>query len=117
MTTYRDQYVRIFGEPGSGRDIVLFAVSTDSPQDQHEWARDAEFSWLFGSDPGSGVGRMYGAFREGRDGGLIDNRTLFLIDREGRVAWRAAPFREVDPTSYDELAAALERIAAAPDVD
>jgi peroxiredoxin len=111
MTTYRDQYVRIFGEPGAGRDIVLFAVSADIPVEQHEWARDAEFPWLFGSDPGSEVGQLYGAFSEGRDGSLIDNRTLFVIDPEGRIAWRAAPFREVDPTAYDELAAALEEIA------
>jgi len=115
MTTYRDQYVRIFGEPGSGRAIVLLAVSTDSPTEQHEWARDAEFSWLFGSDPGSEVGQLYGAFRERSDGSLQDNRTLFVIDPDGRVAWRAAPFREVDPTAYEELAAALEDIAPAPE--
>ena len=52
-----------------------------------------------------------GAFRETRDGGLIDNRTLFIIDGEGRVAWRAVPFREVDPSAYVELREALDRIA------
>ncbi len=66
---------------------------------------------LFASDPASDVGKLYGAFRETRDGGLIDNRTLFLIDGEGRVAWRAMPFREVDPMAYVELREALDRIA------
>ena len=55
--------------------------------------------------------QQYGAIRATRDGGLIDNRTLFVIDAEGRVAWRAVPFREVDPMAYVELGEALDRIA------
>ncbi len=72
-----------------------------------------EFPFLFASDPASDVGKPYGAFRETRDGGLIDNRTLFIIDGEGRVAWRAVPYREVDPSAYVELREALDRLAPA----
>ena len=111
MTTYRDQYVRIFGEPDSDRGIVLIAISTDSPEEQHAWERDDGFEWRFGSDPGSVVGQAYGAFRQRSDGSFQDNRTLFVIDPGGTIAWRAAPFREVDPTAYDDLAAALADIA------
>ncbi len=66
---------------------------------------------MFASDPGSQVGQQYGAFREGRDGGLIDNRTLFVVDTEGKIAWSAVPFSEVDPMAYVELEEALDRIA------
>ena len=45
------------------------------------------------------------------DGNLIDNRTLFIIDTEGRFASRAVPFREVDPMAYTELGEPLERLA------
>ena len=85
MHAYRDQYASLFR---GGRDIVLIAISTDTPEALQSWAADDEFPFLFASDPGSEVGQQYGAFREGRDGNLIDNRTLFIIDPEGRIVKR-----------------------------
>ena len=108
MEAYRDQYARIFR---GGRDIVLIAISTDDADDLASWARDADFPFLFGSDPESVVGKKYGAWRSLPGGGAIDNRTVFVIDAEGVIHYVAAPFREVDPTAYDELAEAVERIA------
>lgn len=108
MEAYRDQYAQLFR---GGRDIVLLAVSTDSPEEQRSWAADADFPFLFASDPGSEVGKLYGAWRESR-GGIIDNRTVFVIDPEGVIRWVAAPFREIDPTAYEELGRAIEEIAA-----
>ncbi|MDH3296901.1 MAG: peroxiredoxin family protein [Gemmatimonadota bacterium] len=107
MEAYRDQYAQLFR---GGRDIVLLAVSTDSPEAQQSWARDADFPFLFASDPGSEVGKRYGAWRESR-GGVIDNRTVFVIDSEGVIRWVAAPFREIDPTAYEELGQAIARTA------
>ena len=108
MRAYRDQYASLFR---NGRDIVLIAISVDSAREQFEWARDEEFPFLFASDPGAKVGQVYGAFRERSDGSFLDNRTLFIVDESGKVAWRAAPFREIDPTAYEELADALNGIA------
>ncbi len=93
---------------------MLLAISTDPVEVQEAWARDAEFPFLFASDPRSAVGRQYGAFIDQGGGRTMDNRTLFIIDAQGRVAWRAAPFREVDPTAYVELGAAIDRIAPPP---
>ena len=98
MEAYRDQYARLFR---GGRDVVLLAVSSDSPEDLRDWARDAEFPFLFGSDPGSEVARSYGGI----------GRAVFVVEPEGRIAWRALPFREVDPTAYEELERAIDRIA------
>jgi peroxiredoxin Q/BCP len=111
MEAYRDQYASLFR---GGRDVVLLAISTDSAADQAAWARDAEFPFLFASDPGAEVGQAYGAYRERSDGSFTDNRTLFIVDADGRIAWRAVPFREVDPTAYEELGAAIGEIAPAP---
>ena len=108
MRAYRDQYATLFR---GGKDIVLMGISTDSPEEQHSWAEDEEFPFLFASDPGSEVGQLFGAFREGRDGNLIDNRTLFIIDPDGRIVWRAVPFREIDPMAYVELQASLDELA------
>ena len=108
MEAYRDQYARIFR---GGRDIVLIAISTDDADALASWAKDADFPFLFGSDPESVVGKKYGAWRSLPGGGAIDNRTVFVIDAEGVIRCVAAPFREVDPTAYDELAEAVDRIA------
>ena len=107
METYRDQYAELFR---GGRDIVLIALATDEPETQFDWASEADFPFLFASDPMAEVGRMYGAVRQRRDGRLTDTRTLFIVDTEGVIAWVAAPFREIDPTAYEELGAALESI-------
>ena len=108
MHAYRDQYAQMYRD---GREIILIAISTDSPQAQYEWARDDEFQFLFGSDEDSEVGRLYGAWQTMRTGAVIDNRTVFVVDTAGVIQYVAAPFREIDPIAYEELSAAIERIA------
>ncbi len=104
MNAYRDQYAQLFR---NGRDVVLIAISTDADTALGSWARDSEFPYLMASDTGGAVGRAYGATVPGR---VVDNRNLFVVGPDGRVAFRAVPFREVDPTAYTELGAAIDRI-------
>jgi peroxiredoxin len=111
MHAYRDQYATLFR---LGRGVVLIAISTDAIDALASWAADDEFPFLMGSDEGASVGRQYGAFIE-RPSGALDNRTLFVVDPDGTIAYVAAPFRELDPTAYDELGAAIERIAGPVD--
>ena len=107
MHAYRDQYAQLFR---NGRDVVLIAISTDSPEALASWAEDDEFPFLFGSDEGANVGRLYGAFID-RPSGALDNRTLFVIDPQGEIAFVASPFREIDPLAYEELQAAIDAVA------
>ena len=107
MNAYRDQYAQIFR---NGRNVVLIAISSDPDTTQASWARDSEFPFLFASDTGAVVGRLYGALAS-RPGQT--NRNLFVVGPDGRIAYRAVPFREVDPTSYTDLGAAIARIAPA----
>jgi peroxiredoxin len=107
MNAYRDQYAQLFN---GGKDVVLVAISTDSVGALASWAHDAGYPFRFASDSGGVVGRRYGAFSEKYH---VDNRTLFVIGPDGRITYRAAPFREVDPTAYTDLAAAI-RAAAKP---
>jgi peroxiredoxin len=109
MHAYRDQYATLFH---GGRNIVLIAISADSAPALASWAHDDEFPFLMASDTGSVVGKQYGAYLQRYN---LDNRTLFVIGPDGRIAWRAVPFREIDPTAYTALGAALERIASPPD--
>jgi len=36
---------------------------------------------------------------------------LFVVTPDGKIGYKATPFREVDPQAYTELGAALTRIA------
>ena len=101
MDAYRDQYARLFK---NGRGVVLIAISADPDTALASWARDAEYPFLFASDSRTAVARQYGALAE--DPGLT-NRNLFVVGPDGRIAYRAVPFREIDPSAYEELGVAI----------
>lgn len=112
MEAYRDQYASLFND---GENVTLIGISTDDAEVLHDWAEEAEFPFLFASDPGAQVGQLYGAFRQLDDGRYIDNRTVFVIDPEGVIRYVAAPFREIDPTAYEELEAAVDAVVEGRD--
>jgi thioredoxin-dependent peroxiredoxin len=105
MDAYRDQYATLFA---NGRGVVLIAISADPDTALASWARDSEYPFLFASDSGTAVARRYGALAE--QPGLT-NRNLFVVGPDGRIAYRAVPFREIDPSAYKELEAALRRLS------
>jgi peroxiredoxin Q/BCP len=103
METYRDRYRDLFGE-----DAVLIAISNDPAEALASWARDANFPFRFASDVAGVAGRLYGTLREGR---TSEDRVLFVIfviGPDGRITTVMRPFREIDPTAYDALKAAVE---------
>jgi peroxiredoxin len=108
MDAYRDQYAQLFGDP---KQVVLLAISVDADTAQASWARDKGYPATFLSDSGAVVGRKYGAIRELANGRAVDNRTLFIVDRKGKIAHVMAPFREVDPAAYTELGQKVKQIA------
>jgi peroxiredoxin len=102
MHAYRDQYAQIFKD---GQNVVVIGISADPVDTLAAWAKDDQFQFLFGSDRDQAVGKMYGAIR-----GNTDNRNLFIVGPDGKIAFRATPFREIDPTAYTELADAVGRL-------
>jgi peroxiredoxin len=111
MNAYRDQYAQLFGNTGN---VVLLAISVDPDTTLASWAQEKNYEGTFLSDVGAVVGRQYGAIRVLQNGGVLDNRTLFIIDAKGKIAHVMAPFREVDPAAYAELGEAVKRIAGSP---
>jgi peroxiredoxin len=57
------------------------------------------------------VGTLYGAFDPAR---RMDDRSLYVIDPDGKVAYSARPFRALSAASYKELEDVLDRIAPLP---
>lgn len=110
MHAYRDQYAQLFR---TGKDVVLIAISADPDTALASWARDDQFPFLMASDSGTAVGRLYGALASRPS---MTNRNLFVVGPDGTIAYRAVPFREVDPTAYTELGEAIARLVpASPD--
>ena len=107
MHAYRDQYAQIFK---NGQNVVLIAISADPVDTLSAWARDDQFQYLMASDKDLTVGKLYGALSPR---GPTNNRNLFVIGPDGKIAWRAVPFREIDPTAYTDLTVALEKIIPA----
>lgn len=103
MDAYRDQYAKLFGDSSK---VKLVAISVDPDTMLAAWAKEKGYPFSFVSDSGARIGKMYGAFNEKYS---LDNRTLFVIGPDGKVSYVAAPFREVDPTAYEELGAAAKK--------
>jgi peroxiredoxin Q/BCP len=105
MEAYRDQYATLFN---NGRHVTVIGISVDPDTALASWAHDAQFPILFASDPTGDIGRRYGARNEQYK---LDDRSLFVIAPDGRVAYVAQPFKELSPKAYTDLAAAVDALA------
>ena len=111
MEAYRDQYATLFN---NGRNVVVIGISVDADTTLASWAREEDFPILFASDPGAKVGQLYGAF-EAR--GKVDNRSLFVVGPDGRIAYVTKPFKVLTPSAYTDLAAVVDSLAPPPKAD
>ncbi len=112
MEAYRDQYASVFR---GGRGVTILAVSNDPAEALYSWAKDADFPVLFGSDPEGAAPAAFGVGARGN--GMPQSRAVVVVDPEGRVAWATSVFREIDPTAYEELGAAVAEVAPPLDSD
>ncbi len=105
MEAYRDQYATIFN---IGRKVVVIGISVDADTTLASWAKESDFPIVFASDKGSVIGKLYGAFDAKNN---VDNRSLFVIGPDGKVAYMAKPFKALSPAAYSDLAAAVHKLA------
>ena len=111
MEAYRDQYATLFN---NGSNVVVMGISVDPDTTLASWAREEDFPILFASDPGGKVGQLYGAFDAKNK---VDNRSLFVVGPDGRVAYVTKPFKVLTPSAYTELAAVVDSLAPPPKPD
>ena len=82
MTGYEAERPRFEAE-----DAVILGISVDAQPAKAAWAKalgTIAFDLLSDFHPHGDVARKYGVFRE-KDG--ISERALFVVDRQGRIAW------------------------------
>jgi peroxiredoxin Q/BCP len=107
MEAYRDQYAKLFH---NGRKVTVIGISVDPDTMQANWAHESDFPIVFASDSGSVVGKMYGAYDTQNK---VDNRSLFVVGPDGRIAYVTKPFKVLAPASYTDLAAAVDKVTPA----
>ena len=109
MQAYRDQYAELFNE---GRNVVLIGISNDSPQELYSWQKDADFPFLFASD---NMGKTYQAYGGSlRASSQADQRTVFVIGPDGKIAYVVPAFLQTDPQAYEALGREIDRITPPP---
>jgi peroxiredoxin len=108
MEAYRDQYATLFN---NGRNVVVIGISVDTDTALASWAHDEDFPVLFASDLGGKVGQSYAAYDAKNK---LDNRSLFVVRPDGRIAYVTKPFKVLTPSAYTELAAVVDSLAPPP---
>jgi thioredoxin-dependent peroxiredoxin len=95
MQTYRDQYAELFN---GGKDVVVIGISADADTTLANWAREAGFPFIFGSDAERTVMTAYGSIS-----GRYAARNVFVIAPDGRVHSRMTRFNALSADAYTEL--------------
>jgi peroxiredoxin Q/BCP len=111
MEAYRDQYATLFN---NGRKVVVVGISVDPDTALASWARDSEFPIVFASDVGGKVGAAYGAYSEQNK---MDNRSLYVIAPDGKIAYKVQPFRVLAADAYTELGGVVDSLSPPPTSD
>jgi peroxiredoxin Q/BCP len=99
LTKFRDQYATLFGD-----GVVVVPVSADDLASHQSWATDMKFPFALASDPQLTVADKYGSHMAGR---AAANRTVFVIGKDGKVAWSDLRFNALSEPAYDALKAAV----------
>jgi peroxiredoxin Q/BCP len=105
MTGYRDQWATLFN---GGKGIQVIAISMDADTTTAAWAKEANLPMTFASDMKGDVGKLYGAYVDGRP---VENRLLYVVGPDGKIAWTAKPFKPMVADSYTELGTELKKVA------
>ncbi len=104
MEAYRDQYATLFN---NGRHVVVLGISVDPDTTLINWFREIDTPLMAMSDADASVSRLYQAYNEKT---RADARHLYVIDRNGRITYKAIPFRVTVQDAYDELKAEVGKL-------
>jgi thioredoxin-dependent peroxiredoxin len=99
LTKFRDEHATLFGP-----DVVVLPISVDSIPSHVSWASEMKFPFPLVSDPSLAIADTYGSHVPGR---ATSGRTVFVIGKDGRVAYRELRFNALSEDAYKALAVAV----------
>ena len=86
-------------------DADIVGISGDYVFSHHEWARHHDLPFRLASDHRHEVAKAYGSFNEANG---FNRRTVFVVGRDGRIAYVDPAYSVRDSVSFVKLRAALE---------
>jgi len=100
-------------KPFADHNAQVVGISTDSIYSHLAW-QDKSIGWQeypLASDywPHGGVAQQYGILREGEPLPGINERAVFIVDKEGKIAFSKIYELGQEP-DYDEIVAALGKL-------
>ncbi|HYW33000.1 MAG TPA: redoxin domain-containing protein [Gemmatimonas sp.] len=99
LIKFRDEHAALFGE-----GTVVLPISVDSVSTHASWSAEMKFPFALVADPTLAVAELYGSRSAGKS---YSNRTVFVIGKDGKIAWRDLRFGALSEDAYTALAAAV----------
>lgn len=100
MIKFRDENAKLFG-----KGVIVLPVSADSIASHVSWGSEMKFPFALVSDPSLTLADTYGSRMAGRP---YANRTVFVIGKDGRIAYRELKFNALNEEAYARLSAAID---------
>jgi len=98
MQTFAAKYDSLFGP-----DVVVVGINNDSLPTHTRFAASTSIPFKLLTDADQAVAKKYGS--ADKDG--YNRRTIYVIGKNGDVAWRDPQFRALDPKAYGRLKKAV----------
>lgn len=102
VCTLRDTFAEL-----SKLNATVLGVSGDYVFSHQEWAKHHKLQFPLLSDHDHSVAKMYDSYNDKYG---FNNRTVYLIDKEGVVRYVNLAFKAGDKKDYDALRAELEKL-------
>ena len=99
LTKFRDDYATLFGD-----GVVVLPTSIDTLDSHVSWAKEAKFPFAMIADPKAELAIKYGS-----NGAKYFNRTIFVIGKDGKVAYTNMHFGVNTQEQWDVLAAEIKK--------
>ena len=102
VCTLRDTFAEL-----AKLNATVFGISGDYVFSHYEWAKFHKLPFALLSDHDHKIARMYGTYNEAAG---YNNRSVFLIDKNGVIRYTNLAFKAGDKADYDTLRAELEKL-------
>ncbi|MEP6834048.1 MAG: peroxiredoxin family protein [Gemmatimonas sp.] len=102
---FRDDYATLFGD-----GVVVLPTSIDTLESHVGWAKDDKFPFGMIADPKAELANKYGSMKPGAKYFM---RTIFVIGKDGKIAYENMRFNVQTQEQWDALAAEIKKAKAA----
>ena len=102
MCTMRDNFSDL-----SKLDATVFGISGDYVYSHHEWARYHNLQFGLFADHNHEIAKEYNSYNPSSG---FNIRTIYVVDRNGRIAYIDLAYQAGSSESFDRLKAALTKL-------